>query len=96
MLFNYNKFIIEKEDSLYRRFILLNEPKDKDLLSQKEVKFEFNPKFCIITEKEEPLLNESLELQTYNNFILTISQNENIKNIDFDYCIICNICKFCK
>ena len=90
MLFNYNKFIIEKEDSLYRRFILLNEPKDKDLLSQKEVKFEFNPKFCIITEKEEPLLNESLELQTYNNFILTISQNENIKNIDFDYCIICN------
>ena len=90
MLFDYKEFTYEKELSSYRRFILLNEPKEKDLLSQKDVKFDFNPKFCIITEKEESLLKESFDIQTYNNFVLTTSENNNIKNIDFDYCIICN------
>ena len=90
MLFDYKEFAYEKELSSYRRFILLNEPKEKDLQSQKEIKFEFNPKFCIITEKEESLLKESFDIQTYNNFVLTTSENNNIKNIDFDYCIICN------
>ena len=90
MLFDYKEFAYEKELSSYRRFILLNEPKEKDLQFQKEIKFEFNPKFCIITEKEESLLKESFDIQTYNNFVLTTSENKNIKNIDFDYCIICN------
>ena len=88
MLFDYNKFIIEKEDSLYRRFLLANEPKEKKLLSQKEIKFEFNPKFCIITEKKEPLLKESLDAQTYNKFDIAILDNLQLK--DFDYYIICN------
>ena len=88
MLFDYNKFLADKEIALYKRFILSYEPKEKDLLFQKEYKFEFSPKFCIITEQENFLLKESLEQQTYNNFILMTL--DEIQKIDCDEYIICN------
>lgn len=88
MLFNYREFAYEKELSSYRRFILSNEPNERDLASQKEFKFNFNPNFCIITEKEELLFKESLEQQTYNKFV--VATLNNIKEIDCDYYVICN------
>ena len=88
MLFDYNKFLADKEIVQYKRFILSYEPKEKDLLFQKEVQFEFSPKFCIITEKEDFLLKESLKKQTYNNFILMTL--DDVKKIDCDEYIICN------
>ena len=88
MLFNYREFAYEKELSSYRRFILSNEPQEKDLASQKEFKFNFNPKFCIITEQESFLLKQSLEEQTYKNFDRTILGNLQLK--DCDYYIIVN------
>ena len=89
MLFDYNKFLIEKEFSSYARFILLNEPQDKDLFSQKEVKFEFNPKFCIITENGYDSLKKSFELQTYNNFDIAFLENLQLK--DCDYYVIAKV-----
>ena len=88
MLFDYNKFLQEKELASYRRFILTYEPKENDLQSQKEIKFDFNYKFCIITEKESSLLRESLEKQTYKNFDITTLESLQLK--DCDYYIICN------
>ncbi len=88
MLFDYNKFLQEKEFALYKRFILFNELQKEDCLSKKEYKFKFNPNFCIITEKEKTLFKDSFEEQTYNKFNITTSNNLQVKN--FDYYIICN------
>ena len=89
MLFDYKEFAYEKELSAYRRFILLNEPREKDLISQKEIKFEFNPKFCVIIEQNEYFFKESFEQQTYKNFVCTTLKN--IKELkDCDYYVIAN------
>ena len=88
MLWDYKQFLVDKEIKLYQQFILNYEPKEEDLLSQKEYKFEFTPNFCIITEKEHLFLKESLETQTYKNFTL-ISLDDGTK-VDCDYYILCN------
>ena len=53
MLFDYKEFAYEKELSSYRRFIITYEPKEKDLHSQKEIKFEFSDRIAPVVLKNK-------------------------------------------